>query len=562
MNASTSFFGSRAFNGFPIDVYALRHAPNSSIQLPQNETLEEEELRSVWKQSIVTSFVNVQLNSSENRHVSLVRRVEVNGFLFDFHWLRGNASIDERTDVLPDALFLSFSSSYSTLSLASRIMSFTPELNESLFLPSPQLPDDLPIPSSLLANLSTLNASSVFASFTGSSGLPLVAGEIAFMERSFRENTSSARIILAANLGGGTYGAGYPFIPAPAQEEDEEWHQLMQEQLEAHILYTCRMLETQLFLLMSTYICIDMERRLAEGGALSPANRHVADTYTPESEQLDVNGRMNGYDAHLNTVSQGYAPDSGSSAVKADHAQAKCDEEQRSGNDEPLSVRVYMGVTQGKFNFWYEHYSIKDRTIIRHAGRTIFDTGCTGGTASVEVSLSGAKDPYVEVSVEPNCEGDTSGTAWHFNVGCPEAAVLECEPDKDCFCRYNDESRGPSTQTASPSVNGCGPEGNAKMAMALRFLIDNSFESDFQAVCNVHDTCYGTCSNYRERCDKGMCSGFTQACFRIPTFKKILFPKLFPKCMLTGRVMCDAVRWRGQEPFESAQHNLCTCDPQ
>ncbi|MCP4125100.1 MAG: hypothetical protein GY751_25475, partial [Bacteroidetes bacterium] len=69
------------------------------------------------------------------------------------------------------------------------------------------------------------------------------------------------------------------------------------------------------------------------------------------------------------------------------------------------------------YKFYYDHISVKDRTHVYYGGQKIFDTGCVGGSATIELNLSGYGG-NVTVIVDPNCEG-TNSTAWSIKLICP-----------------------------------------------------------------------------------------------------------------------------------------------
>jgi hypothetical protein len=88
-----------------------------------------------------------------------------------------------------------------------------------------------------------------------------------------------------------------------------------------------------------------------------------------------------------------------------------------SGSDAPETHVVQLGRNSGTFPFSYEHYSIRDRVVVIYQGGTLFDSGCVGGSRSVNLSYSGGASS-IEVRVSPNCAGGSS-TLWEFRVGCP-----------------------------------------------------------------------------------------------------------------------------------------------
>lgn len=97
--------------------------------------------------------------------------------------------------------------------------------------------------------------------------------------------------------------------------------------------------------------------------------------------------------------------------------EASCPGGTSAGNNHPFYASFELGRPNGTFDFRYETFQVKDRIELLYEGATIFDTGCTGSSATVPVMYSG-KITNVIVRVTPNCAG-TSSTAWHFDIACP-----------------------------------------------------------------------------------------------------------------------------------------------
>lgn len=100
----------------------------------------------------------------------------------------------------------------------------------------------------------------------------------------------------------------------------------------------------------------------------------------------------------------------------------KCDEVAQSGGDEAATYTVNLGQNSGTFDFSYNHQWIPDRMIVTYEGAVLYDTGCVGTDDVVqtqEITYSGNSEK-VTVTVEPNCDGTTTGTWWTFTVGCPK----------------------------------------------------------------------------------------------------------------------------------------------
>lgn len=98
--------------------------------------------------------------------------------------------------------------------------------------------------------------------------------------------------------------------------------------------------------------------------------------------------------------------------------QSNCNDQQEAGGDAPEVHNINLGTAFGTFNFSYNTISIKDQIIITQGGQTIFNTGCVGESGSVTLNLNGFSNT-ISVRVNPNCDGNSSGTAWNFTVHCP-----------------------------------------------------------------------------------------------------------------------------------------------
>lgn len=98
--------------------------------------------------------------------------------------------------------------------------------------------------------------------------------------------------------------------------------------------------------------------------------------------------------------------------------QSNCNDQQQAGGDAPEIHTINLGQSFGNFRFDYEVYSVKDQIIIQQGGTVIFDSGCTSGSKSIPLSLTGFGN-QITVRVNPNCDGHTSGTQWNFTVHCP-----------------------------------------------------------------------------------------------------------------------------------------------
>jgi hypothetical protein len=93
-----------------------------------------------------------------------------------------------------------------------------------------------------------------------------------------------------------------------------------------------------------------------------------------------------------------------------------CSTATKSGQDAPATVSVRVGRNSGMARFSYNLYDVKDRIVVVYAGQTLLDTGCTNGSKTVDLYLSGISDRVI-VYVQPACE--KKGTQWNFKLECP-----------------------------------------------------------------------------------------------------------------------------------------------
>lgn len=97
---------------------------------------------------------------------------------------------------------------------------------------------------------------------------------------------------------------------------------------------------------------------------------------------------------------------------------SNCNDQQQAGGDAPEVHNINLGQAFGSFTFDYNVYSVKDQIIISQSGQTIFNSGCTSGSKSLQIMLNGFGN-QISVRVNPNCDGNSSGTQWKFTVHCP-----------------------------------------------------------------------------------------------------------------------------------------------
>jgi uncharacterized repeat protein (TIGR01451 family) len=87
------------------------------------------------------------------------------------------------------------------------------------------------------------------------------------------------------------------------------------------------------------------------------------------------------------------------------------------GSSQILPLETAAGST---INYYYQHYSIPDRFILRYEGRNVYDTGFTGGSRSGSIELPPGNATELQVIVAT----DNQGTAWNYRVS---AEGNECE---------------------------------------------------------------------------------------------------------------------------------------
>ncbi|MEM8963172.1 MAG: M4 family metallopeptidase [Acidobacteriota bacterium] len=113
-----------------------------------------------------------------------------------------------------------------------------------------------------------------------------------------------------------------------------------------------------------------------------------------------------------NTVSG----DGCSSGCKDDVA---CDQTITNGGDSGLHNKaVGLGNTNpGTFWFSWNTVDIPDEISIRYGTTELHSTGCVGSAGGIEIAVPGGFD-HIFVTVNPNCNGNTTGTQWAFLVEC------------------------------------------------------------------------------------------------------------------------------------------------
>ena len=137
-----------------------------------------------------------------------------------------------------------------------------------------------------------------------------------------------------------------------------------------------------------------------------------------------INGQANNNSGGSTTGSTGDVATDILNSVPADQIDQRsivCDTSSKSGNNTPASISVDMKGGTGTAMVSYSLYSVKDRLLVQVNGSTVSDTGCTNGSASIPVQVSGGDK--VRVIVQPACEG--SSTSWNFSVSCPKTQYVK-----------------------------------------------------------------------------------------------------------------------------------------
>lgn len=94
----------------------------------------------------------------------------------------------------------------------------------------------------------------------------------------------------------------------------------------------------------------------------------------------------------------------------------------------------------GKLRYSYEHFTIPDNFIIRYEGKTLFETGFTGGSSSGTVTVPEGDSDTAQIIVATNDEG----TAWNYTVtanSCPQTSPFVIELVGSDFT-YEEDANG------------------------------------------------------------------------------------------------------------------------
>lgn len=94
------------------------------------------------------------------------------------------------------------------------------------------------------------------------------------------------------------------------------------------------------------------------------------------------------------------------------------------------TIRTFnMGQSCGNVAFSYEMYSIPDQAIVTQGSAELFNTGgLVSGSRTVNLKLVGGRSTTVTVIIF----APRSGTAWDFNIGCPNTPGAPAQFRENC----------------------------------------------------------------------------------------------------------------------------------
>jgi hypothetical protein len=96
----------------------------------------------------------------------------------------------------------------------------------------------------------------------------------------------------------------------------------------------------------------------------------------------------------------------------------ECNGVVHAGENTPEVHHIKLGKTSGTLTMYFQLYDVPDRILVSYEGRLLWDTGCTGGTATGPIGSYSGRSDILDVHVFPNCAGAIN-TAWEFKVFCP-----------------------------------------------------------------------------------------------------------------------------------------------
>jgi len=154
---------------------------------------------------------------------------------------------------------------------------------------------------------------------------------------------------------------------------------------------------------------------MEEIGHRIDAQVNDADTPGDEGETLVVRLRGEPWvDLEEDTV---LADGGGGVLNLIEHATSVSDSGGYEGSSKDIKLDSLNG---GEISYYYQHYTIPDRFIIRYDGGTLLDTGFTGGSVSGTIPLPAGTSDTLEVRMVT----DDQGTAWNYGV---TVTLAECE---------------------------------------------------------------------------------------------------------------------------------------
>ena len=94
------------------------------------------------------------------------------------------------------------------------------------------------------------------------------------------------------------------------------------------------------------------------------------------------------------------------------------------------TIRTFnMGQSCGNIAFSYEMYGIPDQAIVTQGSAELFNTGgLVSGSRTVNLKLVGGRSTTVTVIIF----APRSGTAWDFNIGCPNSPGAPLQTRENC----------------------------------------------------------------------------------------------------------------------------------
>lgn len=162
-----------------------------------------------------------------------------------------------------------------------------------------------------------------------------------------------------------------------------------------------------------------------------------------------------------------------------------------SGGYEGSSRTLQLESTDGgTLTYQYEHYTIPDRFVITYEGRTLLDTGFTGGHTTETIEVPQGNSDTIQIQTITN----NSGTAWWYDVTvetCPDITPLVVTSQGTPF-EYNETTQKCETNATVTlgRTDGTNPLLKAEGATAVycRNAIDLSNTTFYAQIGGVTDS--------------------------------------------------------------------------